>query len=295
MNNNKLVLELLSDTTFKKGFKIRYPFHVNDENEDLAKVIALTTDKPDWFISQWFTKFTIANGIINKSQDKLEIIDDSKKVIVTSGKIYLEINGIKEYDKPRTSVDPWPHLLLEQNFSDKKLSDYETMTMNINFDYLLFHDYMQTTIDPNIHTAQFQWFLNIGNRNKKSKGYGDFFWFGLSFLDTPRYDFPPAFMEIDGGKEDATKKFICIVDSRKYLKQAIKLNDNVNVSFEIFQLINEGFTEAKKRGFLKDTNYEDLELNSTNIGFELTGTFAIGLRINQIGLLAQAKNSEKNK
>lgn len=277
-------IEILNDNSFKNGLIIRYPYHV--ENEQPEKIIKINETNPSWHISQWFSKYSLANGNIQQTKNTLSLTDETKIVNISNNKIYLEINGSSEYIKPREKNEPWPHLLLEQFFTNKMISNYQSIKMHLNFDYLKFENHMEDSFDPNSHTAQFQWFLNFSNQNINSKGYGDFFWFGLSFLDTPRYDFPPAFMAEDGGKEDATRKFIYIVDSHNYLNKPIKIMDQTNISFEVLDLIKKGFKEAKNRGFLKETNFEDLGFNSTNIGFEIPGTFDIGLRINKISLEA---------
>lgn len=277
-------VEILNDNCFKNGLIIRYPYHM--ENEQPEKIIKTTEENPSWHISQWFTNNSIAIGIIQQTNETLSLMDSTKKVKIYDNSVYLEINGSKEYKNPRKNDEPWPHLLLEQFFKNKMLKKYQSLKMNLNFDYLKFINHMKEEFNPNLHTSQFQWFLNFSNQNTSSKGYGDFFWFGLSFLDTPRYDFPPEFMAEDGGKEDATRKFIYIVDSHNYLNKPIKIMDQVDISFEVLDLIKQGFWEAKNRGFLKETNFEDLGFNSTNIGFEIPGTFDIGLRINKISLEA---------
>ncbi len=285
----KMIKELLEDNKFKNGFKIRYPYHVLNDDDNPEFIYQTNQEVPSWYLSQWFSTDTLAKGTISNEQGIINLADKTKKVSVKNSQIYLEINGGLEYQKPRRADEPWPHLLLEQIFKNKMLNEYDQMKMIINFDYLKFINHMNDDFNPEIHTAQFQWFINIGNQNPKSKGYKDFFWFGLSFLDTPRYDFPPGFMAIDGGKEDATKKFIYIVDSRNYLKKSVNIGDQASISVEIMDLLRGGFVEAKKGGFLKETNFEDLGLNSTNIGFEITGTFDIGLKINKISLEVNKK------
>lgn len=282
-------IELLSDNKFENGFKIRYPFHVEKEEEHPEKIYQINENIPSWYISQWFSKCSLAKGNIQRTVNQIILKDETKEVNIKNNEIYLEINGVKEYQKPREAHEPWPHLLLEQFFNDKMLNKYQSIKMNLEFDYLKFNDHMKEKINPNLHTTQFQWFLNFSNQNKNSKGYGDFFWFGLSFLDTPRFDFPPEFMAEDGGKEDATRKFIYIVDSHNYLNKPININDQVVISYEVLDLIKKGFMEAKNRGFLKETNFEDLGFNSTNIGFEIPGTFDIGLKIKNISLEANLK------
>lgn len=286
--------EILKDNKFTDGFKIRYPHHVENDDDNPEMVYKTSEATPAWYISQWFSRDSLANGKITNENKIINLEDSTKIVNIKNNKIYIEINGGKEYKKHRTSCEPWPHLLLEQFFSGKKLADCKSLKMILDFEYLKFVNHMEDGSDPTLHTAQFQWFLNFSNQNKNSKGYKDFFWFGLSFLDTPRYDFPPEFMAMDGGKEDATKKFIYIVDSHKYLDKPININDQVNISFEVLDLIKKGFGEAKKRGFLAETEFEDLGFNETNIGFEIPGTFDIGVKINEISLEADLEELGNN-
>ncbi len=277
-------MQILKDVNFKNGFNFRATVHTADEDHNPDYILRLNENNPDWFISQWFSKDSLANGIkIGKNSLKLE--DTTKVLNLDNQGIYLEINGSKEYPVTRTKEEPWAHLLLEQLFDGERLVNHDKLEMELDFDFLKWVDHMQDSYDKNVHTAQFQWFLNFANFNKESKGYKDFFWFGLSFMDIPRYDLTPEYMARDGGKEDATLKFIYIIDSKEFLKKKVDLNDNVKIKFDVMKYIKHGFEVAKSNGFLKDTNFEDLGFNSTNIGFEITGTFDIGVKINKIGLL----------
>lgn len=277
-------MQILKDVLFKKGFNIRATTHVENEDINPDYILKLNNDKPEWFISQWFSKDSLKNGIEIKN-NKVRLQDSTKCLRTDDNGIYLELNGSKEYSTIRKIDEPWAHLLLEQIFNGEKLINHDKLEMVIDFDFIKWIDHMKESIDKNIHTAQFQWFLNFANFNKESKGYKDFFWFGISFMDIPRYDFTPEYMAMDGGKDDSSLKFIYIIDSKEFLNKKINLNDNIKIKLDVIKYIKYGFEQAKSRGFLKDTNYEDLGFNSTNIGFEVTGTFDIGVKINKIGLL----------
>ena len=141
---------------------------------------------------------------------------------------------------------------------------------------------MKAEEQNDLHTVQFQWFFSIQNRNKDSLGFGDFFWFGLSFYDYPRYDFPPAFQAKDGGKEENTGKFINIVSSKEFLDKPVALGQPVSIQVETLSKIKDAFYLAKERNFLKDCNWEDMCIANMNIGFEVTGTFDVSVIINKM-------------
>ena len=109
----------------------------------------------------------------------------------------------------------------------------------------------------------------------------------MPFWDYPRYDFPPAFRAIDGGKEEHTEKFIDIVDGRDILDKPVMLGEKTHISVPIRERIREGFLIAKKNGFLKTSEWEDMYLGNTNIGFEVTGTFDVEVTINNINIFVK--------
>lgn len=288
--------QILLDSDFENGFLLhhtdglvtREPIKVFDFNKT-AK------GKPDWKLAQWCSRYNLANGREKVWDDaSFEYSDEAKSVRVWkgTGKIGLSLTASKEYTHARREGEGWPHILIEQEFKeDYFLCDIEEVVQTIDFTLTGFADMMDENERNQLHTAQLQWFIAVQNRNRQSKGYGDFFWFGLPFWDYPRYDYPPAFTAQDGGKEENTGKFINTVDSKKFLNEPIKLGDRIRLEIPVYRWIKEGFMLAQERNFLKDSKWEDMCLGNMNLGFEVTGTFDVSVLINKIKIfIKEGKN-----
>ncbi len=261
------------------GLVTREPIKVFDFNKTAAA-------KPSWKLAQWCSRYNLANGKERVWDDaSFEYSDEAKRVRVWKGKgkIELSLTASKEYTHARREGEGWPHILIEQEFEENHfLSEIEEVVQAVDFTLTGFANMMDEQEQNQLHTVQFQWFIAVQNRNKNSKGYGDFFWFGLPFWDYPRYDYPPAFTAQDGGKEENTGKFINIVDSKKFLSKPIKLGEQTQLEIPVYAWIKEGFKLAQERNFLKDSKWEDMCLGNMNLGFEVTGTFDVSVLINKI-------------
>lgn len=279
--------QILLDESFKDGFWLHHTDGLVTK-EPIKKFDFKKTaqEVPKWKLAQWCSRFNLANGQERVWDDcSYEYSDASKGVRVWKGKgkIGLSLTGSKEYLHARRDGEGWPHILIEQEFEENHfLHEIEEVVQAVDFTITGFANMMNPDEQNQLHTAQFQWFIAVQNRNKKSKGYGDFFWFGLPFWDYPRYDYPPSFTAQDGGKEENTGKFINIVDSKKFLGKPIKLGERTSLEIPTYKWIKEGFLLAKERNFLKDSEWEDMCLGNMNLGFEVTGTFDVSVLINKI-------------
>ena len=276
-------MELLKDTDFQNGFVVGHIDSLAYTGNMLEW--KFNTMTPSWKICQWCSKYPLfENCEIRKDGDNRTISNAQKSVTrLEDGSVKLLLKTDLEYDHPREGHEGWPHLLLEQFFIDNRLTSLKELTMDVDFEFTYFKDHMKET-RTNLHTFQVSWYLAIANRNQESKGYGDFLWFGLPFIDYPRYDFPQPFRAVDGGKEDATQKYIVAVDPHLYLEEKTHVGSHYQVEVPVLALIKEAFEYAKGQGYLKNTEFEDLGLLSTNFGIEDTGTFDGELWIHHIHL-----------
>ncbi len=279
--------QILSDSNFEQGFLLYHTDGlITRESIKIFTFNGTAKDKPVWKLAQWCSRYNLANGQEKVWDDaSFEYLDETKSVRVWKGKgkVGLSLTGSKEYTHTRREGEGWPHILIEQEFEeDWFLCNIEEVVQTIDFTLTGFANMMDEKERNQLHTAQFQWFIAVQNRNKQSKGYGDFFWFGLPFWDYPRYDYPPAFMAQDGGKEENTGKFINIIDSKEFLEKPIKLGEEIKLEVPVYKYIKEGFEIAQARNFLKDSKWEDMCLGNMNLGFEVTGTFDVSVLINKI-------------
>jgi hypothetical protein len=56
------------------------------------------------------------------------------------------------------------------------------------------------------------------------------------------------------------------------------------VDFHVLEAAMEAFKTAKERGYLGDTEWEDLYIGGMNFGFEVTGTYNVAAMIDSVGV-----------
>lgn len=274
--------QILKDKYFEKGFNIG---HVNSlTNPNTIKPWKLSNENPDWKICQWCSNYSLQDNAKTEHDEFLDKIYNEQKEITRfkNGSLILSIKTDKEYKHDRLNNDGWPHLLIEQFFDNVNLSKLNNLNVDINFDFVSFFNHMKNNNE--LHTFQVTWYFCISNRNKLSKGYQDFFWFGIPFIDTPRFAMGQPYEAVDSGKEDASNKYIISINPKNYIFGETKIGSNLKFSGDILPNIKNAFNRAKEKGFLKSTNFEDLELISTNFGIEDTGTFDGSIKINSINI-----------
>jgi hypothetical protein len=136
------------------------------------------------------------------------------------------------------------------------------------------------TTNPALHGASFLWYLTIQNRNSTSPEYGKYIWFGLILHDN-RYDFAPYYASVDGGKVNNTGAFIYHPDMEPIMSSQGKaqIGKVFNVDIDVLPIIKQAFTTAQQNNFLKQSIWDDLYIGSTNIGWEVTGTYDVSVEI----------------
>lgn len=301
---------LYQDLNFKKGFKISKAFYDSGEPPHYEEKINLyekyEQEPPIWTIAQWSSNFDIMiDGYnLNRSNDGLvnEIVSNgklvygeevpAKRVQVDSrdGSIYLESNCQVEYTQPRVSSDPWVHLLLEQSFGNNGnelvfIKDLKSLYVEANYTIEKFEDIMGETANPNVHAAQLVWFITIQNRNINSSGYGRYIWFGIPLWDNRSVGKQTA---VYSAHDKGTDTLIYSMASSDYLKYnggvIPDINEKAKAKVDILNIVTNAFNNAKDKGYLANTNFEDLAIGGTNFGFEMPGTYNIGVKIDDLGV-----------
>lgn len=143
----------------------------------------------------------------------------------------------------------------------------------------------EETCNPSLHAAQFQMFLVVGNVNEQSSDYRDYYWFGVPFYDS-RHDIPPSHKARDGGKADATGKFIYTIAGEQVNTKRLKDNEWVRIDAELLGHIRAGLQEAVKRGYFKDSDISRWAVTGMNMGWELPGTFDASVQVRDLSVLA---------
>ncbi len=286
---------LFSDKKYENGFTVGFVDESNGQEKGKLDYEGKVTGTPVWNIGQWncinndlmTATYSFVNDVnIYKVGDK----GNKLAVNTTTGTLTLELNSSTEYglngimSNPRKLYEPWPALLCEYSLSESeilKISDKEEIRMIVDYKVTKLEDKMPSgTLNTNLHAAQFQWFITVQNRNKESKEFGRYIWFGFDFHDT-RYDYTPAYAAQDGGKENNTGAFIYMPDMKPLMSIQGKseVNKKFWVDIDVLPIIKDAFALAQKRNFLTETNWEDLYIGASNIGWETPGTYDVSVDI----------------
>jgi hypothetical protein len=196
------------------------------------------------------------------------------------------MDGIAEYGgKLRAPDDPWAHLLIEQEFEQPtSLSALKELRFGCGTKVEPFRSNGDLRLE-NWHTAQWQAFITIQNREKGHPGYGDFLWFGIPFVDT-RYALPKHHA---AGDTAGSGKFIYTPSGREYFAgmESFPYGEWVTFERDVLPLINKGLDAAWKAGFLQKSRDRRLfAISSLNLGWELTGPLVVGAGLRNLSLMA---------
>ena len=291
---------LFADPFIKNGVTILRPAG------EVAGVIGGANAQGDacWVFPQWGSKYDVydyaernyynggdaftyvsegqyVNGV--KVPGKILTIDSSV------GSIYMELNAQVEYDHPRQDGESWPHTLLSQDFGSDlvHVCELEDAVMNMSFEITKFEDIMGSSADTDKHCAQFVWYVTIQNRTEGHPDYGKYVWFGITLWDNRLSGAASGgYAAEDAGKDDATHAFIYQPASALVHPngKCPTVGEYRTVDFHILDAARQAFETAKERGYLGETEWEDLYFGGMNFGFEVTGTYNVAVQIDSVGV-----------
>jgi len=289
---NSADIDIILDTQFKKGIGLIGSSSADPEIIDTLRPFGRSKQQPVWKMPQWATRYDLKGLRPIKHRDTIIYQNEGKKVsfLKTGNTVLLglEVFGSKEYLKPRMSGEAWPHLLLEQRTNQTKISQMQALDFQISAKLMYCYNRTGAADDPGLHAAQVTFYLLVQNVNKSSAGLGDYFWFGLPLYDS-RHPILEEYAAQDLGKEDATKKFILNVSSKEIFNGSLHQMKWLNIRKDIYPLIKKAFQKAKENGYLRSTNFEDISIESTNLGWEISGTFDCGVQFRNLSLTARNK------
>ena len=292
---------LLKDKLFKKGFFLSSTDEANPNVVGKLDYGGKVTQIPAWRIAQWnCINNDLSNAHYGYENDFHTYIvgDKGNRVAIndSDGTLILELNTSTEYglngitSNPREQNEPWPTLLCEYKIPESNIinvSEMEEIRMSIHYEILKLEDKMSpVTTNDALHSAQFQWFITVQNRNASSPEFGRYIWFGLNLHDK-RYDYAPFYAAEDGGKDNNTGAFIYMPEMQTIMsdKGKAEVGKKFGVDIDILPIIKEAFKEAQQRNYFTKTNWDDLFIGATNLGWEVTGTYDVTVKIDNLDIL----------
>lgn len=290
-------IPLLDDLRFERGFTVWSP--VPGRKTEQGTIVPGTEARsapPVWSLAQWHSRFTLAEAHREALPDgRVRFADGAKAVtFFPSGgeaSISLAVNALTEYQgKASSKGDPWPHLLAERELlAHPAIHEIVSVPFLIRYRLVKAETHRPVGFDPRRHTAQFVFYLTVQNRDRKSPGYGDYFWFGVPLYDA-RYRIPKAHKAMDKGsdRKPATGKFIFNPGGDRYTSDSAHDGDWVTIDRDLAPLIREGLETAWELGFLQDSrNPADYRLMAMNTGWEVTGPLNVEVEIGTLRLDAE--------
>ncbi len=250
---------------------------------------------PSWMVQETGSKNQLK--ATSNSSFVYTFADASKKLEINKNTdtLYMEINGSAEYTSDRTEGKDWPHLLLQQDYYNDELvclSKQSSLRMKMDYTITKCDDKSYGTANPNLHSAQFVWYITLQNRTEGHAEYGHYMWFGILLFDNRKIgESIDASLAADTGKDDATGMWIYQPATSAWAPNGVSpaVNQAVSLNLDIIRLAKEAFDAAKNKGSFAQTTWEDLYIGSTNFGFEIPGTYDIGVKIENMGLFYTAQ------
>ncbi len=280
-------VHLFDDLSLSGGFRLSAVESTTTPLE-IATVLAARSDTaPQWRLAQWGTQFSLESATEQRRSDgSRELTNAGKTVRVYPGGlggegVLLAVQGGTEYGgRLRAFGEPWPHLLVEQTFTKpRKLYEWDRIEFQVEFRVEQCEAATDQKPDPGLHTAHINAFWTIHNLNPDSADHRDMIWFGLPLFDA-RHEIAPGHQALDIGKNDATGKFICTIDGHRFWSAPVDDGQWHTLACDLLPYIREALAASQAKGFLVNTQFEDLAATTFNLGWEVPGPYncAIHLR-----------------
>lgn len=289
---NTDTIKIITDNLFTGGINLVGISSSDPKPIEVLYPFGKTNLQPVWKMPQWASRFNLLGVKPEIKNDSVIYKNEGKKVsfLLKNGEavVNMEVYASKEYLTARKEGESWPHLLLEQKTNPIKLVNLKKLTYSIGAKLNYAVNKMGEDYNPGLHTCHITVYLLIQNTNNQSTGHGDYFWFGLPLYDY-RYRDLEEYGAQDLGKEDATKKYILNVASKTLFSGSLHDKQWISINKDIYPQLLAAFNQAKEKGYLKTSSISDMSIESTNLGWEVPGTFDCSIQFKGLKLTGTTK------
>jgi hypothetical protein len=289
--------ELINDPHFQNGFLLLEP-------KPGKRVVygAITEDaaagKPSWDLGQWSSKYPLTAEVTKRlANGGFCFTNVAKRVCVgapgtAEADLRFAVNASAEYgDRARKSQDePWIHLLAQQDIANPpSLTELARCPFHVEARLIRSVLFQTNQYTPALHAAQFTIYLTVANRNPKSPGYGQYFWFGIPVYDN-RSRIAPSFQARDFG---GTAMFIYNLPSDVFAKESTHDGQWVTFASDVLPLMRDGLKAGWKGGFMPGSvEFADYRVTGIFLGWELPGIFDVEMQVRNLSLVAISAGAE---
>ena len=280
--------QFFADPCFENGFDVHGARH---EEGIVACYPGFGAAAPRWQLAQW----GVYKNPLTAATPRIALPDGgyaystptiTVEVHPAGGDclLRLEQRTLPEYGpRPRQRGEDWPHLLIDQLHLDEgapALGELHSLTYTaaLRLEYCRCHA-TPAQLDAGLHTAQVSHYFTVAD-----PATGDYFWFGIPYFDARWPSMPPQ-LQIDGGKPDCTQKMIACDAQTVYTHATAASGAWLLYQKDILPLMRDAMAAAQAKGVLTGSRFEEMKLTSTNLGFEMPGTYDAAIQLRSLSLV----------
>ena len=231
-----------------------------------------------------------AYGITGETEDGKYTLNNQSgskfmSVDTASGTVELTVDSTKEYVnqatgavQKRTQGEDWIHMILSQQSGTVYLDQVESFVMELDFKLT-----EESIFDTSIGASQFQWIFSVKDAESR---LGDYYWFNVCLFDN-RYDVFPGTQMFDGGKADATGKFIYAPTGTELFGESggkVEVGKTYHIELDLKAYMKQAFDIAQSKGALAESEWKNMRVNGFNIGWEVSNLAKVGVEISNLAL-----------
>lgn len=278
-------VEYIQDPCFVHGFQIH---GVSQDQGYIALYPGMDDRFPQWNIAQWAVyrhpltsdtpRLDFPGGYQYRTPSHTVTVHPQDDDCL----LRLELRSSQEYGEHiRKEGEGWPHLLIDQAIPDDlpPLGQLNSLVYRAQ----LRLDYCTTSLDtakfdPELHGAQIVQFFTVWDPVSDN-----YIWFGIPFFDT-RHSIYPGYINIDGGKDDATGKLIYTSSQLPFFRGSVSCGEWVVMEADILPILREAVAEARRRQIAFPENIDNLRLTTNNLGWEMFAAYDGAFSIRELSL-----------
>lgn len=282
--------ELLSDPEFRHGFRLIAP--TAGVRNVLGQCLPEgAVAQPSWDLDQWHSRFAFTNPPMSRVGSSWGVTNQARWVWVDQGTLTLGVDSRPEYSGAlrRAASEPWVHLLAEQPLvACPSLAEAAALPLRFSARLTEAETFRPPGYTPDLHAAQFQLVVTLGNTRRESRGYGDFLWFVAPLYDD-RHEQPPRYVNRDFA--DPSAKCIYNPGTDAFTTNRLRSGDWVRVHRDLRPLLVDALKEAWRLGYLKDSrDLADYRLTTLNLGWEVPGLNRVAIALRDLSLRVETKS-----
>lgn len=283
-------VELIADADFRRGVRAT-------EAGGADYVVRWSgSENPVWRINHHHSQSSFLNRAAYRMNPQGFRFEDEFSSLVVhpadgTADVILGLNADREFGGTyRRAGEPWPHAYLTQRISApnghlgaQSPTMAELAAVDFAVEVRLLHDRRNLAAghNPAIHAAQFVCFFTIQNLNRQSKGYGDYYWFGVLLYDD-RHPVTRRHAMRDRGSplKRGTEKLIYDVGVAPFTQEVVGQGRWVSVRGDLLPHFRAGLQEAWKQGYLPASqDFNDYRIGGLVLGWEVTGRNEVALAV----------------